>query len=356
VPTTPEEIQESQEILGEYQSLIGKIGWCYAVTCPMIGFLLNKLQSVQNKPMKQHMNQAKRLLGYLYQIRDMGMTFHGPDSVYWKEAWYKDSGSSQYAIENRDQVIYFYDANHTTLEVDGAHPQVCNQGYLAGVCVINQCHQMKLTGGSTMHSESCAAYDAALSAVAVRRFLNELRVYQRATTAYGDNQAQVIVATRDVESKNTKAWFFMRASTLQDLHRINIIDWRKVDTNSNPADIGTKGFLKEKFASFAAQMTGQPAIYAQGSNVLTRHVAQINKAKKREIFERTKDELLMHKHTQGTHILTARELQQIDDRREREEKRFTKLETMVNENVPFSKGIPPLQGAQFESFDSVGRR
>jgi hypothetical protein len=271
-----------------FRRILGKLNWCVQFCCPSVSFVLHKLQSMQQNPAPLHLKVAKELLAYVYQIRDVGLTFHGPQSAYWTDRHYEDSNSIMYDPEQRDQATFFFDSSHTQVETEGSWPQIGATAFLAGVAVWNQSRKVTLSGTSTAFSEACAGFEASLMVIAMRNVLNDLRVFQRTTTIAGDNQSMIDLTHMRVPTKATRTWHFMRINHLQELQLLHIANFVKVDTHSNPSDINTKLLTDPyKFKSFENQLCGQPSIYVPGTSILTRHWEQVRKEARKAHIQRT---------------------------------------------------------------------
>lgn len=276
-----------------FKKVVGRLNWIVHVCFPSLLYPLRRLQAIDSNPAPMHMKIALELLGYAYNNKELGLTFHGPNSPFWTEKWYDDSAPNMYIPGNQDQLVMHFDSTHTVVETDGEFPEVCVVATLAGACISAVSEKVRTTTRSTAESEGCAAYRCSSVAIAIRKALDELCVYQGPTICYGDNQACLTLARAPFTSTKTKIWspkpwVYMRLKHVQEMSLSKILDFAYCPTDSNVADFATKLLTDRKHKSFENQLTGQPPIYVPGTQILTRHLASLQKRSRQEYLDNQK--------------------------------------------------------------------
>ena len=83
-------------------------------------------------------------------------------------------------------------------------------------------------------------------------------------------------------------WVYMRLKHVQEMSLSKILDFAYCPTDSNVADFATKLLTDRKHKSFENQLTGQPPIYVPGTQILTRHLASLQKRSRQEYLDNQK--------------------------------------------------------------------
>jgi len=219
---TKEEMQAVDPTLKKsYQSLVGSLLYKAMVCRPDIAYATGALSRVMDKPTVELMDDAKRVLRYLFGTKDMGIRYlkgdksllHGMSDA----SWSTGKSTSGYAF------------------------------FLAGATLS---YMSKLQGSiamSSYESEIMAASAAALEAIFLRTLLSDLGVACATPTSIGiDNKAAVDMAQDYISNSRTRH-IERRHLKIRELIEEAKVAVRQITTESNVSDIFTKPLGRRRF-------------------------------------------------------------------------------------------------------------
>ncbi|BEJ15305.1 hypothetical protein CspHIS471_0410720 [Cutaneotrichosporon sp. HIS471] len=137
LPRSPDQDETDPNIVRPYGTLVGKLLWLAFMTRPDIAFSVSYLARYTHAPTPYHMDLAMRVIAYLANTRDLGLTLGGnpqPLQVYTDSDWCADRdlrrSTSGFAV------------------------------FLNGTLINWSSHRQRLVAQSTMEAEYVAAADA----------------------------------------------------------------------------------------------------------------------------------------------------------------------------------------------------
>jgi hypothetical protein len=207
----------------------------YAMVCtrPNIAYALSMLGRHASDPRQRHLRMAKKLVAYLYQTRDLCLTYpQGAGPI--KLEGYTDADWGSDSTDRRSTSGYIFTVNGTPISWSSKR-------------------QATIALSST-EAEYMAATQAAKEAVWLRRLLGELGENPSGpTTVYEDNQGAIAIAQNPVFHQCTKhidiQYHFVRERV--DTGDIKL---QYIATADQLADMCTKALGKTKFTGFRERL------------------------------------------------------------------------------------------------------
>ena len=223
----------------DYRKCVGCILHLSRTCRPDVSLAVSELSQFLNAPVSKHVHAAKRVLQYLRDTPDLGITY-GPQPDL-----------------RRHKVTTFVDADW----VGDHHTCKSGSGYfimLNGACIDWFTRKQTLTALSSCESETYACVLAAAWTLHFRAMLAGLFAAQPGSTpVFTDNQATLLNSANDGQSKRSRH-FQLRIEFLRDYCRLGRIHIDKVHTDDNMADVLTKPLGRAKFLKFRQLFMGEP--------------------------------------------------------------------------------------------------
>lgn len=203
----------------EYKTIIGSLMFLAVSTRPDIAFVVSMLSRFNAKPHLSHLSAAKRVLRYLRGSSSCGVTYKkdGPTCAYVDADWASD------LVDRRSYTGYVV--------------------LMCGGAVAWESKKQPTVALSSTEAEYMAAAQASKEVIFVRNFLLELNLGELFTVPvriFCDNNG-AIELTRNVGFHNRTKHIDIRHHFVRDLVIGGLIDFQRVNSEQNVADILTKG-------------------------------------------------------------------------------------------------------------------
>jgi hypothetical protein len=243
-----------------YRSIIGKLNFLAQNTRPDISFVVHQCARFSSHPTRLHELAVKRIVRYLQFTADKGLQLHPT----------KDFSLNMYVDADFAGLWHqeFSALRENVLSRTGYIITYCN-------CPIHWASKLQSEIAlSTTESEYIALSMATRELIPLRRLLLELNQYsyihaplphQFNTTKtthlatshiYEDNQACVVLATSDQQSKIRTKHIAIKWHHFKDQIRLGHIKIVKVESSANWADILTKPLNRHKFETLRKLIMG----------------------------------------------------------------------------------------------------
>ena len=209
-----------------YRSIIGRCMYAMVGTRPDIAYALSVLGQYASKPREHHLQMARKLVSYLYQTREVRLTYTKGTGTVNLEG-YTDADWGSDPTDRRSISGYIFTVNGTPISWSSK--------------------RQATTALSSTEAEYMAATLATKEAMWLRRLLSELgHGPQGPTTVYEDNQGAIAIAQNPVFHQRTKHIDIQYHFTRE---RVEAGDIKLVyiPTADQLADICTKALSKPKF-------------------------------------------------------------------------------------------------------------
>ena len=233
--TKLEPLPEGSQGLSEkdypYRTVVGVALHLSRTVRPDIALAVSELSKYVSRYGPDHIRAANWLALYLKGTPDLGITYHGDCKPHL-----------------RNKLISFSDADwagdSTSRKSRSGYTLQLNLGPLEWYS-----RGQTLQSTSSCMSETIAAAEAAKSIVSHRLLLYELGYPQQGSSRlYMDNQATVLNANGDKQSKRSKH-FQIRTELLRSFAELGRVHVFKVHTDKNISDLHTKPLIGSKFTS-----------------------------------------------------------------------------------------------------------
>jgi hypothetical protein len=269
-----------------FHKQLGVYAWAVNSCYPSHSYALNQLQHVMHAPSKYHHVVLRKAHACLYQMRNVGITYHGSRSSFWHGSVTIGRQSSQKPAANAaapapnvaptDNTIIDGDesvapkpqeiswrsprerspaptpnellANIVTQDAnyggnkEKEKPQVAQYQMVCGAAWAWGSCKSTVYCDSTGESELVAAHLASQYSIASRKMCDEFRMPPRISFLYGDNQAAQKICHRDHSSRVERA-MRTRADHIKDVVQSGLVFLLDIESASNPSDIGTKAIV-----------------------------------------------------------------------------------------------------------------
>ena len=233
--TTPTEDGIAQASTLPFRELMGVLNFPTAFTKPELKYAISALSQFLKGWGKAHFDYALRALEYGYSTRKRGI-------IYWR-------GRDKFG----NNVLHAYsDSNFVPPLSRGGRYSMLNGGMVSGT---SQLHHK--TNTSTCEAEAEEAFHCSSDVVAMRRLMEELGLTQEAPTILHCDNTPAITILENVgahskKSRSMDTQIFAVRDRLCDQE----IVLEYLQTDSMPADIGTKALGRAKFELFRDFITG----------------------------------------------------------------------------------------------------
>jgi hypothetical protein len=220
-----------------YQSMVGKLLYAANTTRPDISFITGVLCRYMSAPDNTHLGAAKRVLRYIRGTTNVGVRY--------------SSGG-----DNPLRLYGYVDADNCN-DPDTRKPVAGYVFFLAGGPVSWSSKQEETPVLSTMEGEYVAASLACSEALWMRQLLEELGYPQPATTIYVDNSAAINIANNTSNIHNRAKHIDLKYHMIKAAVYMKKIDFVKISTEDNIADLLTKPIPNWKFLKFKKALVTQ---------------------------------------------------------------------------------------------------
>jgi hypothetical protein len=234
-----------EDLLGEnekrlYMEIVGSLIYGAVTSRPDISNAVAQLGRMMNRPSKQHMHAAKRVLRYVAGTLDRGLRYRN-------EAW-TAPGIGEVSASS---LIVYTDSDWAG-EHDSRKSMSGHLAFVAGGVISFRAALQKIQALSSAEAEYVAISDAAREIVYITNVLQEIGMLgqEGPIRLLTDSSAALAMAQRMGVNHRTKH-IALRYHFIRSLVNDNVFTVDKVDTERNPADILTKATDKVTFLRHA---------------------------------------------------------------------------------------------------------
>jgi hypothetical protein len=216
-PSTDKEKDEVAQV--PYKSAIGSLLYTAQGTRPDLAYAVNACSQHSKNPGGVHWRAVKRILRYLKQLPNLGISYKRQHTKELAIEVYSDSDWASNPEDRRSRTGYVV--------------------LLANGPVAWQSKSQKTVALSSCEAELYALCEAAKEIMWLSQLLQELKVNFTVPTLHVDNQAAIALSTNPVNHQRTKhidiRWFFVREAI--EAGKLKVV---YVNTADNRADFLTK--------------------------------------------------------------------------------------------------------------------
>ncbi|KAE8237380.1 hypothetical protein A4X06_0g9247 [Tilletia controversa] len=225
-----------------FAALIGCLLWLAQGTRMDIAFAVGKLARFMGNPSDEHVSAAKRVLRYLAGTRELGLRFRHTDLA--QLVGYSDSDHGADVSTRRSVTGYVF--------------------YLHGNPVTWRSKLQDTVSVSSTEAEYVALSEATREAIWAVQLLEELRVRKQGPVdMYTDNTGAEALARNPQAHQRTKH-IRIHHHLVRDSNNDGTIKVQRVHTDSNPADLLTKGVTFARLTAGRRQLgLGSAALVAE---------------------------------------------------------------------------------------------
>ena len=258
VPSTPftqgvylhktdcESDEEADELLKNYQRVVGMLLWACRGVFPECQFGLSQLTKVMSRPSYNAYKEAMRMIAWMYSQRDRGIKFTSTGNA---------------------PAVAFSDASNKPDPNDG----LCHYGFVLmfkGGPIASVSKKLAHVGLSAhaMHNEYMALRFAASTVTWYRQLMSEIgcKHYVSAPTlVYGDNSVANTLVKEDYVSTGNQH-IYVPYHWVKELQNYNIIDVNFIHGKKNLADLFTKPVTKQVIDELLKMMLGYDTSWSSG--------------------------------------------------------------------------------------------
>jgi hypothetical protein len=240
---------EVDEVLRqEYMEMVGSVLYLGYQTRPDIAYACSQLGSVLKNPGPVHMVAAKRVIRYLKGTRELGL-------LYRAHPWHGPGFDHPIAAS---EVVGYTDADWAGCP-DSRRSTSCYLTFLAGGLISWRMHKQKQHAMSSAESELIAMSGGARDIEYVRNTLVKIGilVQKKATILMSDSSAAIAISDKSGLKEKTKH-IALRYFQMRGLQKADILVVRKIGTDYNPSDIGTKALGPLTFQRHVEVVVSRP--------------------------------------------------------------------------------------------------
>jgi len=210
-----------------FRGLIGSVMYLATWTRPDILYAISALSRFLSNPQQAHYEIGMKLLHYIANTQQYGLTFNG----------YASNGSTLVAYTDSDWAG----------DVDTRNSTTGNWFTLAGTTVSAKSKLQPTIATSSMAAEWTAAYQATTETIWLRQLLEELNEKQEGpTTVFSDNNG-VIAISKNNESHQRSKHLDVKYRYVRERSIANDIKMVYLSTDKMTADLFTKPLARIKF-------------------------------------------------------------------------------------------------------------
>lgn len=227
-PKTEEQRKEMEKV--PYRELVGSLMYLATSTRPDIAHIVSALGQYNNDPGEEHWKAAKRVLRYLKNTENRGLTYQKSNESL---AGYSDADWAANVDDRRSYTGYAFT--------------------FAGAAINWISRKQKTVAMSTAEAEYVALSEATKEAIHLRRFLFEVLGTVEATTIFCDNQSAGLMAKNPVFHERTKH-IAIKYHFVREVIESKDIIVKYLPTEEMPADVLTKGLCLPKHELCATRL------------------------------------------------------------------------------------------------------
>lgn len=240
-----------------YRSVVGSLLFIMLCTRPDIATAVGILARSSNNPQRIHFEALKRVVGYLYKTKDIGITYRQqPNETANVPQVITCSHNPSPNDTGKNQLIAFSDADH-----GGSSDRKSTSGIVIlmnGGPVVWSSKKQTVTALSTTESEVIAATECVKEVIHLRLLLTELGYADKVrgpTTIWEDNNACIALA-HDEKNRRSAKHYQLRLRFLQEQVRNDVVKFDRVPTHIQVGDLLTKPLAEHQFRNLRNQMFG----------------------------------------------------------------------------------------------------
>ena len=219
------------------KSMIGSAGFVANLTRPTISCSVSILSRTANNPSKQHLAAARRMLTYLYQTKDMPLTFTAGE-------WMGPDGK----IHPPNVPVGFVDASHGTA---GLTENRCSQEgkifMMNNGCILAKSNKQKTVADSSAKAETVALHGCSQEAMALRQTFERLGMPLKEPTLIHEDASAAIAIQTGCANHSRSRHYEVKFYFTQELIERKEIKLIKIDTAQQLADGMTKALPRTTF-------------------------------------------------------------------------------------------------------------
>ena len=222
-PTSEQEKEDMARV--PYSNAVGSVMYNMICTRPDLAHSISSLSRYMANPGREHWEALKWLLRYIKATVNEGLVYRG----------------GKEAVE----LIGYVDADYAG-DRDRRRSTTAYVFTLCGCCVSWKSQLQPIVALSTTEAEYIAATEAAKEAIWLKGLLTELQVLRQDVILYSDSQSAIHLCKNPVFHERSKhiqvKYHFIRDMIAQDVFKL-----KKIPTEFNPSDMGTKILPLSKF-------------------------------------------------------------------------------------------------------------
>jgi hypothetical protein len=236
-----------EELRQEYMEMVGSLLYLGYHSRPDIAHACSQLGGVLKNPGPVHLVAAKRVIRYLIGTRDLGL-------LYRAQPWHGPGFDHPICAS---EAVGYTDADWAGCP-DSRKSTSCYLTFLAGGPISWRMHKQKQHAMSSAESELIAMSGGARDIEYVRNTFSNIGVLvqKKATVLMSDSSAAIAIADKPGLKEKTKH-IALRYFQMRGLQKAGVLQVRKVGTDYNPSDIGTKALGNLTFGRHAAVVVGR---------------------------------------------------------------------------------------------------
>ena len=236
-----------EDVKQTYMELVGSLNYLSYQTRPDLAYACSQLGTVLQNPGPTHLAAAKRVVRYLIGTPDLGL-------IYRCAPW--TPPGFDHAIK-ASEPVGFTDADWAGC-LDSRLSTTSYLTFMAGGPISWKARKQKAHASSSAESELIAMAAGARDLIYVRATLKNLRVFvqTKPTVLMSDSSAAIAIADKPGMKEKTKH-IALRYFQIRELQRQELIKVRKIGTDFNPSDLGTKALGPVTFLRHLATVVGE---------------------------------------------------------------------------------------------------
>jgi hypothetical protein len=210
--------EESEADVTQYAKLIGRFNWLSQTTHPDISYTVALLSQYLVKPLSKHMTQALRCVAYLNTTKHLGLTYE-------RNGNFETQG--------------FCDADHAN-DMDNRKSQGGQVFIANGGAISWKSKKQPVVSTSTYEAEYISCSEAAREAKWLRLLHSDLGLGNRMISVKMDHQDVLSFITGNADLSERSKSIDICYHNSRDLHRAKSVEFSRVASADNPADLFTK--------------------------------------------------------------------------------------------------------------------
>jgi hypothetical protein len=231
----------------EYMQMVGAMLFVAYQTRPDIAFACSQLGGVLTNPGPVHLVAAKRVIRYLAGTKRLGL-------LYSARPWHGPGFDHPISAT---EVVGYTDADWAGCH-DDRKSTSCYLTFFGGGLIGWRMHKQQQNAMSSAESELIAMSGGARDIEYVRNTLGNmgLLIQSKATVLMSDSSAAISIADKLGLKEKTKH-IALRYFQMRGLQTTGVLQVRKIGTDFNPSDIGTKALGPITFSRHARVVVGE---------------------------------------------------------------------------------------------------